>query len=33
MLPDANYLLEAEASDLYGNRGTRALSFTLVNDL
>ena len=33
LLPDGNYRLEVEASDLYGNRGTLELPFTLVNDL
>jgi hypothetical protein len=32
-LPDGNYDLEVEASDLYGNRGTLVLPFALVNDL
>jgi hypothetical protein len=33
ILPDENYRLEVEASDLYGNQGTLELRFTLVNDL
>jgi len=33
LLPDGTYHLEAEASDLYGNRGSLQLPFTLANDV
>jgi peptidase M23-like protein len=33
LLPDGDYRLEVEASDLFGNRGSLVLPFTLVNDL
>jgi len=33
LLPDGNYRLEVEASNLYGNSGRLALPFTTVNDL
>ena len=33
LLPDGDYRIEVEASDLYGNTGSLALPFTLVNDL
>ena len=33
LLPDANYRIEVEASDLHGNSGRLELPFTLVNDL
>jgi hypothetical protein len=33
LLPDGNYRLEVEASDLRGNKGGRELPFTLANDV
>jgi hypothetical protein len=33
LLPDDAYHLEVEASDLYNNKGSRQLPFTLANDL
>ena len=33
LLPDGDYRVEVEASDLYGNRGSLELPFTLVNEL
>lgn len=33
LLPDADYRLEVEASDLGGNRGTLDVPFTIANDL
>jgi hypothetical protein len=33
LLPDGDYRIEVEASDLYGNTGGLELPFTLVNDL
>ena len=33
LLPDGHYRIEVEASDLFGNKGSLELPFTLVNDL
>jgi len=33
LLPDGNYHLEVEASDLRGNKGGLALPFTLANNV
>jgi hypothetical protein len=33
LLPDGPYVIEVEASDLYGNRGGLELPVTLLNDL
>jgi len=33
LLPDGRYVIEVEASDLYGNRGALELAVTLANDL
>jgi hypothetical protein len=33
LLPDGNYVLEVEASDLAGNTGSRARAFTLANNV
>ena len=33
LLPDGHYLLDVDATDLYGNKGSRQLPFTIANNI